>query len=309
MSTPKHRLVTRADFDGVVSGTLLLELDMIDDVVFAEPKEIQDGVFKVDENDILTNLPYVEKAHLCIDHHVSEIERVGARDNLILDAKAPSAARVVYDHFGGAEAFPDISQDMLKAVDQADAAQYTEEEILAPDPWGVLNFILDPRTGLSRYGHFDASHEQFMKDMMVYCRHHPVEEILKIPDVEERLHLYTLHEEKFEMQLRDCTKAYDNLVVFDLRAQDEMFAGNRFMIYAIFPKSNISIQVLPGIEAGKTLLAVGKSLLDRSAKTNVGSLMLKYGGGGHKQVGTCRIEDEKVDQVLSELIEQITADG
>jgi len=309
MSTPKYRLVTRADFDGVVSGTLLLELDMVDEIVFAEPKEIQDGVFQVSENDILTNLPYVEKAHLCIDHHLSEVERVGARDNLIIDANAPSAARVVYDHFGGLEAFPQISLEMLAAVDQADSAQYNEEEILAPEPWGVLNFILDPRTGLGRYGHFEVSHEQFMKDMMIYCRHHPVDEILKIPDVEERLHLYTLHEEKFEMQLRKCTLIHDKLVVFDLRGEEEMFAGNRFMIYAIFPECNISIQVLPGIEPNKTLLAVGKSLLDRSSTTNVGHLMLEYGGGGHKQVGTCRIDDDKVDQVLSELIEKITTDG
>jgi nanoRNase/pAp phosphatase (c-di-AMP/oligoRNAs hydrolase) len=309
MSTPKYRLVTRADFDGVVSGTLLLELDMIDEIVFAEPKEIQDGIFEVGENDILTNLPYVEKAHLCIDHHLSEVERVGSRKNLIINAQAPSAARVVYDHFGGAAKFPQISTEMLAAVDQADSAQYSEEEILAPGPWVLLNFILDPRTGLSRYGHFEISHEQFMKDMMIYCRHHPVEEILKIPDVAERLHLYTLHEEKFEMQLRRCTKLHNNLIVFDLRHEEEMFAGNRFMIYAIFPECNISIQVLPGIEANKTLLAVGKSLLDRSSNTNVGSLMLAYGGGGHKQVGTCRIENDQVDQVLGELIKQITADG
>lgn len=309
MSSQKHRLVTRADFDGVVSGTLLLELDMIDEIVFAEPKEIQDGTFLIGENDILTNLPFVENAHLCIDHHLSEVERVGARDNLIIDAKAPSAARVVYDHFGGAKAFPQISLEMLEAVDQADSAQYNEEEILAPGPWILLNFILDPRTGLGRYGHFEVPHEQFMKDMMVYCRHHPIDEILKIPDVEERLHFYTLHEEKFEMQLRRCTEFHQNLIIFDLRNEDEMFAGNRFMVYAIFPESNISIQVLPGIEPNKTLLAVGKSLLNRSSNTNVGHLMLKYGGGGHKQVGTCRIDDDKVDQVLSELIEKITNDG
>jgi len=309
MSDQKYRLVTRADFDGVVSGTLLLELDMVDDIVFAEPKEIQDGDFQVGENDILTNLPYVEKAYLCLDHHASEVERVGQRDNLVIDDKAPSAARVVYNHFGGKKAFPMISEEMLAAVDQADSAQYSEEDILAPEPWVLLNFVLDPRTGLDRFGTFAISHEQFMKDMMVYCRHHPVDEILKIPDVEERLHLYSLHEEFFETQLRRSTTVYDNLVVFDLRKETEMFAGNRFMIYAIFPQCNISIQVIPEIEPGKCLLATGKSLLDRSSKTDVGHLMLKYGGGGHRQVGTCRIENDRVDEVLKELITKITADG
>ncbi|GGF64951.1 exopolyphosphatase [Terasakiella brassicae] len=309
MTDQKYRLVTRADFDGVVSGTLLLELGMVDDIVFAEPKEIQDGQFTVSENDILTNLPYVEKAHLSLDHHFSEVERVGGHDNLVIDANAPSAARVVYNHFGGAQAFPKISTDMLAAVDKADAAQYNEEDILAPGPWVLLNFILDPRTGLDRVGKFAVSHEQFMKDMMVYCRHHPVEEILKIPDVEERLHLYSLHEEKFENQIKRNTVVHNNLVVFDLRKETESYAGNRFTIYALYPQCNISIQVIPEIEPGKCLLACGKSILDRSSKTNVGSLMLKYGGGGHKQVGTCRVENDQVDQVLSELVAQITADG
>lgn len=309
MTDQKYRLVTRADFDGIVSGTLLLELEMIDDIVFAEPKEIQDGLFVVEENDILTNLPYVEKAHLCLDHHFSEVERVGRHDNLVIDPNAPSAARVVYNHFGGAKAFPKISTDMLAAVDKADAAQYSEEDILAPGPWVLLNFILDPRTGLDHIGDFAVSHEQFMKDMMVYCRHHPVEEILKIPDVEERLHLYYLHEEMFENQIKRSTTVHDNLVVFDLRKEQESFAGNRFTIYALYPDCNISIQVIPEAEPGKCLLACGKSILDRSSKTNVGSLMLKYGGGGHKQVGTCRVENERVDEVLAELIEQITQDG
>lgn len=309
MTDQKYRLVTRADFDGVVSGTLLLELGMIDEIAFAEPKEVQDGMFEVTENDILTNLPYVEKAHLCLDHHASELERVGQRDNLIIDPNAPSAARLVYDHYGGADRFPDVCAQMLAAVDQADAAQYNEEDILAPGPWVLLNFVLDPRTGLDRIGKFSISHEQFMKDMMVYCRHHPVEEILKIPDVEERLRLYNLHEEFFELQLKRCTEVHNNLVVFDLRKEEKTYAGNRFTLYAIFPDCNISVQVIPEIEPGKCLLACGKSILNRSSNTNVGSLMLKYGGGGHKQVGTCRIENDKVDQVLAEVIEQITTDG
>ncbi|WP_135079639.1 exopolyphosphatase [Terasakiella sp. SH-1] len=309
MTDQKYRLVTRADFDGVVSGTLLLELEMIDEIVFAEPKEIQDGVFEVTENDIVTNLPYVEKAHLCLDHHASEVERVGDHDNLIIDATAPSAARVVYNHFGKGEKFPKICTDMLEAVDKADMAQYTEEDILAPSPWVLLNFVLDPRTGLDHIGNFSITHEQFMKDMMVYCRHHPVDEILKIPDVEERLHLYYQHEEMFEHKLNENTQVHNNLVVFDLRGQETVYAGNRFTIYAIFPDCNISIQVIPEIEPGKCLLATGKSILNRTSKTNVGSLMLKYGGGGHKQVGSCRIENDRVDEVLKELIEQITADG
>jgi len=309
MTSKKYRLVTRADFDGIVSGALLNELDMISEVTFAEPGEMQDGRVPVRSDDVTTNLPYNENVFLCFDHHRSEIERVGQHDNLIIDADAPSAARVVYDYFGGAEAFPRISQEMLSAVDKADSAQYTEEDILAPDPWTTLNFLLDPRTGLGRFEPFSISNEQFMKDMMIYCRHHPIAEILKIPDVEERLHLYLDHEERFEMQIRRCTKVHTKLAVVDLRGEDVIYAGNRFTVYAIFPACNISIQVLPDAEPGKSLLAVGKSILSRTSKTDVGTLMLAYGGGGHKAVGTCRVPDGDVDRVLKELIEKITADG
>lgn len=301
----KYRLVTRADFDGVVAGGLLIELGLVDDVLFAEPKAMQDGLVKITGNDITTNLPYVGGVHLCFDHHVSETERVGLRDNHIISPSAPSAARVVYDYFGGKEKFPSIPDDLMEAVDKADSAQFSEEDILAPDPWTMLNFILDPRTGLSRFEHFEISHEQLMKDMMVYVRHHPVEEILTIPDVEERVHLYMEHEEKFELQLRDCSKVHNKVVVVDLRGKDVIYAGNRFTIYAIFPACNVSVQMTRTADGKKTIMAVGKSILNRTNKANIGSIMLEYGGGGHANAGTCQVENDRADAVLADLIQRL----
>jgi len=309
MAETKYRLVTRADFDGVVAGGLLIELGLIDEVVFAEPKEMQDGKVAVTGNDITTNLPYVEGVHLCFDHHLSETVRVGARENHIIEAGAPSAARVIYNYYGGKKAFPSIPEDLIEAVDKADSAQYSEEDILAPAPWTLLNFMLDPRTGLSRFGHFDISNHQLMKDMMIYCRHHPVEEILKIPDVEQRLHLYEEHEEAAEMQITRCATVHDKLVIVDLRKEETVYAGNRFMVYAIFPACNISIQVLPHEGGEVTVLATGKSILNRTSKTHIGPLMLEYGGGGHDAAGTCRIANADVDRVLKELTQRINADG
>lgn len=310
MSDKKYRLITRADFDGVVSGGLLIELDMIDDILFVEPKDMQDGKIAVTTNDITTNLPYVEGVHLCFDHHLSETIRVGDHDNLIIDPDKPSAARVVYEHFGGQATFPNVSTELMDAVDQADSADYSEEDILAPGPWTLLNFMLDPRTGLSRFADFNISNEQLMKDMMVYCRHHPVEEILKIPDVEERLHVYEYNEEFAELQIMRCAKVHTKLVVVDLRNEETLFPGNRFTVYAVYPACNISIQVLP--HAGDetlTVLATGKSILNRTSKTNIGALMLEYGGGGHSAAGTCRVPNADVDKVLAELIQRINADG
>ena len=303
----KFRLITRADFDGVVAGGLLIEMGLISDVKFAEPKAMQDGLVEITGNDITTNLPYVDGVHLCFDHHVSEIERVGDRENHIIEADAPSAARVVYNHFGGHEKFPSIPNDLMEAVDKADSAQYSEEDILAPEPWTLLNYILDPRTGLSKFSKFEISHEQLMKDMMVYVRHHPVEEILTIPDVEERVHLYMEHEEKFELQLRDSSTLHNKVVVMDLRNEEEVFAGNRFTIYAITPDCNVSIQLTNSDDGTKTIMAVGKSILDRSNEANIGSIMLEYGGGGHKNAGTCQIEKDRAEDVLKELIERLNA--
>lgn len=305
----KYRLVTRADFDGVVAGGLLVELGLVDDVEFAEPKAMQDGLVKITGNDITTNLPYVEGVHLCFDHHISETERVGTRDNHVISADAPSAARVVYDHFGGKEKFPSIPDELMEAVDKADSAQYSEEDILAPEPWTLLNFILDPRTGLSRFEHYEISHEQLMKDMMVYVRHHPVEEILTIPDVEERVHLYMEHEEKAELQIRDCSKISDNVVILDLRDQDVIFAGNRFTVYAVFPEVNVSIELTQTANGEKTIMAVGKSILKRTNKANVGSIMLEYGGGGHANAGTCQIENARAEEVLKELVDRLNAES
>ncbi|MBC8267796.1 MAG: exopolyphosphatase [Rhodospirillaceae bacterium] len=310
MSDKKYRLITRADFDGVVSGGLLIELDMINDILFVEPKDMQDGKIAVTENDITTNLPYVEGVHMCFDHHLSETIRVGEKENLIIDPDKPSAARVVYEHFGGQAKFPGISTELMDAVDQADSADYTEEDILAPGPWTLLNFMLDPRTGLSKFADFSISNEQLMKDMMQYCRHHPVEEILKIPDVEERMHIYEYNEEFAELQIRRCATVYSNLVVVDLRDEEILYPGNRFTVYAVFPACNISIQVLPHADdSSLTVLATGKSILNRTSKTNIGALMLDYGGGGHNAAGTCRVPNADVERVLGELIERINADG
>ena len=309
MPENKHRLITRADFDGVVCGALFNELEMIDDIAFAEPNDMQQGRVPVSDKDISTNLPFVDGIHLCFDHHRSELERVGKKENLIIDADAPSAARVVYRHFGGKEGFPDISEELLDAVDQADSAQYTGEDILTPEKWTLLNFIVDPRTGLEAVAGFSIAHNAFLYDLMTYCRHNPIDEILGLPDVQERVYAYMYQKEFAELQLVRCSTVHGNLVVADLREEDPVYVCNRFLIYALNPECNISMHLSRGVEEGKTSISVGKSILDRSSKTDIGSLLLEYGGGGHSAAGGCRVDDSKSDEVVAQLIERITADG
>ncbi|WP_029010571.1 exopolyphosphatase [Azospirillum halopraeferens] len=305
----KYRLVTRSDFDGLVCAVLLKELDLVDDIKFVHPKDMQDGKVEITGRDITTNLPYVEGAHLVFDHHLSETLRVGRRDNHIIDADAPSAARVVYDYYGGKERFPRVSDDMMRAVDQADSARYAIDDILRPQGWTLLNFLMDARTGLGRFRDFRVSNYQLMMELIDYCRRHTIDEILDLPDVKERVELYRRHEPEFIEQIRRCARQEGNVVILDLRGEDTILAGNRFMIYALFPDANVSIHVLWGLKQQNTVLACGKSILNRTSNSNIGALMLDYGGGGHHAAGTCQVTNDTADATLAAVVARFRADG
>ena len=306
----KYRLVTRSDFDGLVCAVLLKELDLIDDILFVHPKDMQDGKVAISDRDITTNLPYVPGAHLAFDHHLSEtLRNEGGKSNHVINADAPSAARVVYDYYGGKARFARISDAMMEAVDKADSAQYSQQDIENPDGWVLLNYLMDARTGLGRFRDFRISNYALMMDLISYCRDHGIEDILALPDVAERVELYREHEPKAKDQIRRCTRQFGNLVVLDLRGEEIIYAVNRFMIYAMYPNTNISIHVMWGREKQNTVFAVGKSILDRGSKTNVGELCLRYGGGGHMAAGTCQVDNDKAETTLQALIASINADG
>ncbi|MFN3827262.1 MAG: exopolyphosphatase [Micavibrio sp.] len=309
----KYRLITRSDMDGLVCGILLKELDLIDEVEFAHPKDMQDGKVPVSIRDITTNLPYNEGVYLCFDHHASEVERVGLdKPNYVMDPHAPSAARVLYNYFGGKSnpLLAHITEDMMSAVDKADSASFTREDILDPQGWELLSFLMDSRTGLGRFRDFTISNYQLMMKLIDYCREHQsIEEILQIPDVKERVELYEVQAVKARQQIERCATVYKNLVVLDLRDEDTIWAANRFVIYALFPHCNISIHCLWGKNQQNTVFATGKSILNRTSRTNVGALMLEYEGGGHEAAGTCQIDNDRANKVLEELIQKINADG
>lgn len=305
----KFRLITRSDFDGLVCAVLLKHLDMIEEIKFVHPKDMQDGKIDVTENDISTNLPYVEGIHLSFDHHESEtLRNQSDSEKHIIDPRAPSAARVVWKHYGGNDAFPSSWDEMMEAVDRGDSAQFNLEQVLSPKGWDLLNFLMDARTGLGRFRDFRISNYHLMMDLIDYCKDNDINDIMKLPDVVERIELYKEQSEKFKQQIRRCSKVYNNLVVLDLRNEDVIHAGNRFIIYALFPQCNISIHAMWGREKQNTVFATGKSIFDRSSNTNIGELMLKYGGGGHQAAGTCQVDNDKADPVLQELINAINAD-
>ncbi|MGG5575392.1 exopolyphosphatase [Vibrio diazotrophicus] len=310
MAENKYRLVTRSDFDGLVCAVLLKKLNLINDIKFVHPKDMQDGKIAITENDITTNLPYVENAFLIFDHHLSEtIRNTEPRLNHIIDPNAPSAARVVWDYYGGLDVFPEAWLEMMEAVDKGDSAQFTRDEVLDSTGWNLLNFLMDARTGLGRFRDFRISNYNLMMDLIDYCGNHTIEQILDLPDVRERIELYREHENKFKEQVMKCGTVYRNLVVLDLTEEEVIYAGNRFIIYALYPQCNISIHKMWGFQKQNIVFATGKSIFDRNSKTNVGELMLEYGGGGHQAAGTCQIDVDLAPKVEQELIKRITADG
>jgi len=302
--TERFRLVTRSDFDGLVCAVLLKARGIINEIAFVHPKDMQDGKVEIGPKDITTNLPYVPGAHLVFDHHASERTRLDGQShrNHIIDADAASAARVVYRHFGGKAAFPEVSDDLMDAVDKSDSAQFTLDEILHPKGWVLLNFLMDARTGLGRFRDFRVSNYHLMMQLVDFCQHHTIEQILALPDIAERVQLYRDHEERSKAQLRAMAKVHGQLVELDTRDQDLLFATNRFMVYALFPDCNVSMHVLWGLKKQNTAFAIGKSITDRSCAINIGELCLRYGGGGHANAGTCQIENDDVERVHAELV-------
>ncbi len=305
----KYRLITRSDFDGLVCAVLLKQMDMIEEIIFVNPKTMQDGKIAVSAHDITANLPYAPGVHMAFDHHESETVRVGEKPNYIIDPTAPSAARVVYEYFGGKEKFKNISDELLRAVDKADAAHFTPTEVMYPKGWELLNFLMDPRTGLDRFPELSITGDELMLKLVDNCLQKNIDEILDMPEMQERIELYFRNEDKFKDQIRRCSKLYENLIFLDLREEEIIYAGNRFMIYALFPTCNISMQVYYGKDRKTTVFAVGKSIFNRTSHTNIGNLMLYYGGGGHSSAGACEVDNASAGQVMQELIRKINADG
>jgi nanoRNase/pAp phosphatase (c-di-AMP/oligoRNAs hydrolase) len=301
-----HRLVTRSDFDGLVCAALLKELGVLDDILFVHPKDVQDGTVELGERDITTNLPYRPEVALSFDHHSSEEIRVTENaGNRLAVPEADSAARLVYEYFGGAERFPRVGTDMMEAVDKADAAKFDEAEILDPQGWILLSFLMDPRTGLGRFRDFRISNYELMMELIDLCLECGIDEILAHPDVSERVALYREHAEFAAEQLRRCSTVRGRVVVLDLRDEEVIHPTNRFMIYALHPECTVSVHVLWGARRQNTVLAVGRSIIDRSSSFDVGRLMLAHGGGGHEAAGTCQVDNERADSVLAEVVETI----
>ncbi len=306
----KKRLVTRSDFDGLVCAMLLKEMDMIDDIKFVHPKDVQDGKVDLTENDITTNLPYDPRVGIAFDHHESEIlrgEGAGSAGKYICEADAKSAARVLYNYYGGAARFRTVGEEILTAVDKGDSADFTIDEVLHPEGWVLMDFLMDARTGLGRFHDFRISNYDLMMQMIDYCVDHSVEEVLALPDVKERVDVYFQQQEQFQKQLRSTVKMVGKVALIDLRPLDVIYSGNRFMVYAMWPEAEVSVHVAWGFQKQNTAVMIGKSIFNKASKVDIGALCLSYGGGGHANAGTCQLPNDTVDAELPAILDKLNA--
>ena len=301
-------MVTRSDFDGLVCAMILRELDIIEDIKFVHPKDVQDGKIELSKNDITTNLPYDPRVGLAFDHHESEIDRLKSVETggeLVIDPEARSAARVVYNYYGGKEKLPGITDELMEAVDKGDSEDFTVDEILDPKGWVLLHYLMDPRTGLGRFRNFRISNYELMMQLIGYCMDHTIDEILELPDVKERVELYFDQAELFKEQLHKLAQVHGKVIVLDLRNEEIIHAGNRFMIYALYPECQISVHVAWGFRKQNTAVMIGKSIVNKASQVDIGELCLLHGGGGHKNAGTCQLDNDKVDELLPGIIEAL----
>lgn len=305
------RLLTRSDFDGLVCAVLLVEKGVVDSYEFVHPKDVQDGKVQATENDVLANIPYVPGCGIWFDHHSSEDERLKTSE-LEFEGEvrsAPSAAQVIWDYYGGLNTFNKRLVPLLEAVNKTDSGNLTKAEIINPEDWIILSFIMDARTGLGRFKDYRISNHQLMMDMIQYCRTMSAEEIIENYDVQERIMRYFDQQDMFTSMLQECSEVKGNAVVTNLKDIETIYSGNRFIVYALYPDQNIDVRIMWGRNNQNVVFACGHSILNRTSNTDVGKLMLKYGGGGHSMVGTCQVPAEKWEETLQEILEQINKDG
>lgn len=311
------RLVTTANLDGVVSAALIMRYENVSELIFTHPRMIQDGTFKLKAGDAVANLPHKPGIDLWFDHHPTELwydyHPSGASwfDTPLTTVKpirmpegvrgkmgiSPSAAHLVYEYYGS----PDepFLKDLIEQTDRFDSGNLSFEDVLMPKGWIFLGFSLDPRTGLGTDNKYSERIIQAINKSM------SIEQIMQLPDVTERMERYIEGEKRYKKALIQYTDEDNNLSVTDFRMLNEVPVGNRFLVYTFFPRCNINIRVFRDNGSDDMIIAVGKSIFDRSHPTNLGNLLAEYGGGGLQGAGTCKTTLEESEKIVEELISRL----
>jgi hypothetical protein len=300
------RLITRADWDGLVCAVLLSTVEHIQAIQFAYPKDIQDGKVNVPENSVIANLPYHPNCTIWFDHHISE-EELGAPMAAFTGIKgkfgmSPSAARLVYEYYGG-EAKLGKYRALVEATDRVDSAQLTMEDVTNPSGYVLLAYTIDPRSGLK-----DIELQMYFIMMIDWLKSKAADEILQIPEVKMMVDRLREDDQAFREALLQHSRLEGNVVVTDFRGV-AVPAGNRFIIYTLFPQANVSARLFDGKDGTFSTISLGHSIFNRTCKTNVGKLLAEYGGGGHSGAGTAQFPRDEAEAKFQEIIARLKAAG
>jgi hypothetical protein len=296
-------IITRGDWDGLVSSVLLTEVEDIKRIKFVHPKDVQDGLIKADEKDIVVNVPYVEGCGLWFDHHVSEedgLADVGDFNGRF--EKAPSCARVIYNHYveaGGKNAKKlDPHTALLESADKLDSAKLSLDDVLEPEGWVLLGLTIDPRSGLG------PEFRQYFRWLVEYVKELPMEKVMQHREVRRRCDRVRDEQDEYKKILEEHAWVEDNVVVVDFRGLFPKPVGPRFLVFAMFPQVNVEVRIFEGLE-GVVVVAVGHSIFNRTCKVDVGRLLKEYGGGGHRGAGSTQISAEDPELKIQEIINRL----
>lgn len=290
------RLITRGDLDGLTCAVFITQKEQIDELLFAHPKDMQDGLVEVRQGDAVANLPYHPMCGLWFDHHESEEEAAQVARFRGRYGVAPSAARLVYEYYED-PAFARYGE-MLAETDRVDSARLAVEDVIHPARWVLLSYTLDPRSGLGQF-------KQYFVKLLDAAKTQRIEDILEIPEVSGQVQRWRVEQERFEEVTREHSYLDRSVIVTDFRELDARPVGNRFLVFTMYPQGNIQALIFWGRERKNVVVAVGHSIFNRTSKVHVGKLLGQYGGGGLKGAGTCQLPTEQADQKISEIIKQI----
>lgn len=300
------RLVTRGDMDGLTSAVIITLKEPIDEIVLVHPQDITDKKVPIRRDDILANVPYHPDAGMWFDHHLLTESNEKPPPNFKGRHRiAPSAARLVYEYY--LEKYPNDPQlkrlsKLVDETDRLDAAQLTPEDVENPRDYILLGYTIDSRTGLGKFEGYFSKLVEWLKTMSI-------QEVLEQPIVKERVERIRREQEDFKRLIQRNSFQLNNVVVTDLREVERLPAGNRFLIYTLFPDTNVSLRVHWGPSHNSVIAAVGHSIFNRTCKTSVGDLMSRYGGGGHQGAGTCVLPLDSAADAIDEILFELQANG
>jgi len=290
------RLVTRGDMDGLTSAVLITSLEQIDAIELIHPQDITDKRFRARPGDIVVNLPWVDGCLRWFDHH--QLTDSNARPPEGFDGRmdpgAPSAARLVFEYYN----HPELArfEELLRETDRLDSSNLTPADILDPQRYILLGHTIDSRTGL---GHF----KEYFLHLVDWLKTLPIEDILQQPEVRQRIHRMQEEDAQFRAALLECSREEGPVVVTDFRGLDKIPVGNRFLVYTLFPRVNVSLRVHWGPRRQFLVIVAGHNIFNRTCEVNIGELMSRFGGGGHRGAGAAPIPPDRVDRALAEMIE------